>query len=37
MTNIRLADGYEPTFENSFLLRGMRTLDLEFAPVTPNA
>lgn len=32
MPNIRIADGYEATFENSFLLRGMRTLDLEFDP-----
>lgn len=33
MTNVHLADGYEATFENSFLLRGMRTLDLEFDPI----
>lgn len=32
MPNLRVSDGYTPTFEDSFILRGMRTLDLEFDP-----
>lgn len=32
MPNMRLADGYEPAFEDSFLLRGLRSLDLVFEP-----
>lgn len=32
MPNLRLADGYEAVFEDSFLLRGLRSLDLVFDP-----
>jgi len=30
LPNLRVSDGYVATFEDSFVLRGMRTLDLEF-------
>lgn len=32
LPNLRVSAGYTPTFEDSFILRGMRTLDLEFDP-----
>jgi len=35
LPDLAVADGYEPTYEDSFLLRGLRTLDLTFRPRSP--
>jgi len=34
MPGLALAGGHRPTYEDSFILRGMRTLDLTFEPAT---